>query len=180
MIQIDFNTRQPESGSELILHPDIKDRLIQAVKTPLMDQIPGIKTSDAIIDVSITLCDDHHIAKLNEQHRQKTGSTNVLSFAANDMNAPDTIAHIKQFLTDEKAGRILPLGDIVLSWPAVMRQASNQDKSASDHATHLVIHALLHLLGYHHDDENSRLAMESLEIRLCNKLNIDNPYLIPK
>ena len=178
MIQIDFNTTQPETGSQLILHPDIKDRLHQAVKTVLIDQIPGVKTNDAVVEVSITLCDDRYIAKLNKEHRQKSGPTNVLSFAANDMKASDTIAHIKQFLSTDNAGRIYPLGDIVLSWPTVMRQAEEQNKKNIGHATHLVIHALLHLLGYHHDDENNQQKMESLEIRLCTLFNIDNPYFI--
>jgi probable rRNA maturation factor len=178
MIQVDFITEQAESGTDLVPHPEITDQLRRVVETTLADQVPGIENSDLLVELSITLCDDTYITKLNAQHRDTDQPTNVLSFAQQDMSAAETIAHLRKFLSGEIGGNIYPLGDIVISWPTVMDEAKAQDKSAPDHATHLVIHALLHLLGYHHRDGNAQAEMESLEIRLCNKFNIDNPYLI--
>jgi probable rRNA maturation factor len=178
MIQVDFITEQAESGTDLLPHPEIADQLRRAVKTTLADQLPGIQNSDYMVELSITLCDDPHIQKLNARHRETDQATNVLSFAQSDMPAADTIAHLRKFLTGDLGGDIYPLGDIVISWPTVMREAKAQDKSVMDHATHLVIHALLHLLGYHHNDEEAQEKMESLEIRLCQKFDIDNPYLL--
>ena len=96
---------------------------------------------------------------LNQAFRGKDKSTNVLSFPA-------------EVVVDEPI-----LGDLALCWPVVENEAAEQGKSVLAHATHLVIHGLLHLLGFDHEDDAQAEEMEALEIRILADLNVANPYL---
>ena len=69
-----------------------------------------------------------------------------------------------------------PLGDIILAHGVVAREAAEQGKTLRDHAAHLMIHGLLHLLGHDHEDDGEAAAMEALEIRILKGLGITNPY----
>lgn len=92
--------------------------------------------------------------QLNHRYRGKDYPTNVLSFAS----------------------EALPLGDIVLCAPVIIAQAQQYQRPLHDHCAHLILHGLLHLLGYDHLDARDRQVMEALEIALLAKLNIANPY----
>ena len=97
---------------------------------------------------------------LNSRYRGKDCATNVLSFPA---GLPEGID--------------LPLlGDIVVCAPLVADEAAQQGKSLSDHWAHLVVHGVLHLLGYDHDEEAEALEMEALETVVLAGLGIDDPY----
>lgn len=97
---------------------------------------------------------------LNSRYRDKDCATNVLSFPA---GLPEGID--------------LPLlGDIVVCAPLVADEAAQQGKPLSDHWAHLVIHGVLHLLGYDHVDEAEALEMEALETDVLAGLGIDDPY----
>jgi probable rRNA maturation factor len=97
---------------------------------------------------------------LNQQWRGKASATNVLSFPAS-MPGLDGL-------------RIL--GDIVLCAPVVEREALDQGKALEAHWAHLVVHGLLHLLGFDHTDDESAQVMEAQEIRILGDLGYDNPY----
>lgn len=98
--------------------------------------------------------------ELNSRYRSKDCATNVLSFPA---GLPEGID--------------LPLlGDIVVCAPLVADEAAQQGKSLSDHWAHLVIHGVLHLLGYDHVQEAEALEMEALETDVLAGLGIDDPY----
>lgn len=98
--------------------------------------------------------------ELNGRYRGKDAPTNVLSFPA-----------------DLPKGIGLPLlGDIVICAPLVADEAAQQGKHLQDHWAHLVIHGVLHLLGYDHIDDAEAEEMESLEIRLLADFGISNPY----
>jgi probable rRNA maturation factor len=97
---------------------------------------------------------------LNSRYRGKDCATNVLSFPA---GLPEGID--------------LPLlGDIVVCAPLVADEAAQQGKSLSDHWAHLVVHGVLHLLGYDHVEEAEALEMEALETVVLAGLGIDDPY----
>ena len=96
---------------------------------------------------------------LNQTFRGKDRPTNVLSFPA-DVDVDEPI-----------------LGDLALCWPVVEGEAVEQGKSVLSHATHLVIHGLLHLLGFDHEEDTQAEEMEALEIRILAELNVENPYL---
>ncbi len=68
------------------------------------------------------------------------------------------------------------LGDIILAYETVLREAKEKDIPFLDHTIHLIIHGFLHLLGYDHEDEKDAEKMEILEIEILEKLNIENPY----
>ncbi len=106
-------------------------------------------------EVSILLTNDSEIQKLNSEYRGKNKPTNVLSF---------------------ETGDDMMLGDIVLSYDTVERESISEHKSFKNHATHLIIHGVLHLLGYDHIDENQANEMEGLEQKILNTMKIADPY----
>jgi probable rRNA maturation factor len=106
-------------------------------------------------EVAVVLADDAFVRELNKIFRGKNKATNVLSFP-----------------NDEE-----PLGDIILSFETVEREAKAQGKSFKAHAIHLIVHGMLHLLGHDHEDDNQAEHMEALEVKILKKLGIANPYL---
>jgi probable rRNA maturation factor len=111
-------------------------------------------------EVVIRLVDTAESAELNQQYRHKTGPTNILSFP---FEAPPGI-------------EMDLLGDLVICAPLILQEAQQQHKQPADHWAHITIHGILHLLGYDHIVEADAEAMEALEIKLLNMLNIANPY----
>ena len=117
------------------------------VKIHLLQQSP--------MALTVLLSTDEHIQKLNHTFRGKNTPTNVLSF-------PDPDPEY--------------LGDIILAFETCEREAIIEGKPMPQHATHLLIHGTLHLLGYDHQNDLEAQTMEHLEIELLEKLNIPNPY----
>lgn len=114
-------------------------------------------------EVALLFTSDPAIAALNAEWRGKEGPTNVLSFpAAPDMPVP--------------AGELRPLGDIVLAHGVIAREAREQGKTLHTHTSHLIVHGVLHLLGYDHEKEEEALDMERLETGILKGLGIPDPY----
>jgi probable rRNA maturation factor len=113
-------------------------------------------------EISVVLSDDEHIRELNKHHRNIDKPTNVLSFPAARMKAP--------------AGAPRFLGDIVLAFETVEREAREEAKPLENHITHLVVHGVLHLLGYDHEDEDEAALMETRERQILSSLGIPDPY----
>jgi len=99
-------------------------------------------------------------AELNEQYRHKSGPTNILSFP---VDLPEGI-------------ELDLLGDLVICAPVVEKEALEQDKPLAHHWAHIIVHGVLHLLGYDHIDDDEAELMENKEIAILNKLHINNPY----
>lgn len=114
-----------------------------------------------VLELSVLLSDDQRLAELNEHWRGKTGPTNVLSFPGE----PDG------------PGPAL-LGDIALALETVKNESADADISVSDHLSHLVVHGVLHLLGYDHETDQEADAMERLETEILNSLGIADPYAV--
>lgn len=114
-------------------------------------------------EVSLLLTDDRQVQELNMTYRDKNKPTNVLSFAA--LEGGPAFAH---------EGTML--GDIVIAFGVVEKEARNEEKPLADHLSHLVIHGMLHLLGHDHEDDREAEHMEALEISTLQELGIDNPY----
>ena len=110
--------------------------------------------------VSIRIVDALEGASLNKQYRHKDYATNVLSFPV----PTELIA------TGE-------LGDIALCAPVVLSEAEQQKKVPKDHWAHLVVHGVLHLLGYDHENNKDAKKMEGLETTILASLGIRDPYL---
>ncbi len=107
------------------------------------------------LEVSLVLSDDARVRVLNRDYRDQDRPTNVLSFAS---------------------GETPLLGDVVLARETVVREAAEQGKDAGDHLTHLVVHGVLHLLGYDHETDGDAAEMESLEVAILAGLKIGDPY----
>ena len=127
-----------------------------------------LTTSPASIEVSIRLTSDDQVQTLNRQYRQQDKPTNVLSFP---MVQPDLIEGLAN--TDD--GEIL-LGDIVLAQGTCTREAAARGVSVEDHATHLIVHGVLHLLGHDHMTDAEANAMEAIEQVAMAALGLHDPY----
>jgi rRNA maturation RNase YbeY len=137
----------------------ICDAVIPA-KAGIHSQRKNIKRMDSRLRgsdkaISIVLSNDAEIQTLNKQYRGKNKPTNVLSFPNDDE----------------------PLGDVILAFETIEREAKEQGKVFKDHAAHLIVHGILHLMGYDHEDVKDAAKMEALEIKILAKLGIANPYL---
>ena len=114
-------------------------------------------------EVSIVLGDDALVRRLNAAYRGQDKATNVLSFPAGGETGPQIAPRL--------------LGDIVLAYETVDREAREQGKSVPDHAAHLCVHGLLHLLGHDHQGDADAVAMEALETAILAELGIADPFL---
>ena len=120
-------------------------------------------------------CDDARIAALNDEFRDKGTPTNVLSWPSDD-RAPDTPGAAPDLPEPGDADTPAELGDIAIAWETCAREAADQGKTMPDHVTHLIVHAVLHLLGYDHVDDADATLMEATEIRVLANLGVTNPY----
>lgn len=144
------------------------------IRNLLKNVIPQTKLNKFLaqkctLELSILLTQDKEIQDLNKNYRHKDKPTNVLSFPA---LSPQEFDHI------DPNNNFMVLGDIILSFETILKEASEQGKSFENHLSHLLIHSLLHLIGYDHETEDEAQIMESLEIAILKNLAIDNPYII--
>jgi probable rRNA maturation factor len=127
--------------------------------------------TSAAVEISLRLTSDDEVHALNRQYRHKDKPTNVLSFP---MVQPDLIDTVSQNSDD---GELL-LGDIVLAHGVCVAEAAERGVSVTDHATHLMVHGVLHLLGYDHLEDDEAEGMEEIERQALATLGIADPYLI--
>lgn len=116
------------------------------------------------LEVTLRIVDSDEMTTLNSRYRHKQGPTNVLSFP----NDEDEIN------IDDLTHRFL--GDIVICAEVVNQEALDQHKSNQAHWAHMVIHGVLHLLGYDHVEESDAHLMEETEINILKRLGFPNPY----
>lgn len=120
-------------------------------------------------EICVMGCDDVRIAALNDDFRDKQQATNVLSWPSEDRvaetpgGAPDP----------PEPGE---LGDIAISYDTCAREAAEQGKPFEAHVTHLLVHGVLHLLGYDHMREADAAQMERLEVEILATLGVEDPY----
>jgi probable rRNA maturation factor len=116
-------------------------------------------TSEA--ELAIVLTDDSAIRQLNRLWRGVDAPTNVLSFPAATRQAEDEPAH---------------LGDIVLAYQTIAREARAEGKPLAHHVAHLAVHGYLHLVGFDHEHDDDAEAMEQAERKILRRLSIPDPY----
>jgi probable rRNA maturation factor len=122
------------------------------------------------LELSIVLGDDALLRQLNHRWRGKDSPTNVLSFPAHDFAAA---------LPTLRAGATLLLGDVVLAYGVIAREAAEQGKTLADHLAHLVVHGVLHLVGFDHEATEEAERMEGLERAVLSGIGIADPYREP-
>lgn len=123
----------------------------------------GAALDDDNISLSLLFTSDAKILEINRQWRGKAVATNVLSFPVSAG-------------TPVPAGEPRPLGDIALAFGVISREAVEQKKPIAHHVTLLIVHGLLHLLGYGHETDGEAEAMEARETIILAGLGIENPY----
>jgi len=130
---------------------------------------PQLIDSRQPIELSVRLTGDNEVRELNAKWRGKDKATNVLSFPL--ANPGDLIP------TNVSNGELL-LGDIVMARGVCEAEAAEKGVSLQDHATHLLVHGTLHLLGYDHHDDADAAEMEAREVRALARLGISDPYAV--
>jgi probable rRNA maturation factor len=119
--------------------------------------------------LTVVLGNDAMVRALNRRYRGKDRPTNVLAFANRDGTGAGAKMPFPAFP---------PLGDVVLALGTVRREARAQGKPVAEHGTHLIIHGVLHLLGYQHGTEAAARDMERLEAAILSRLGIADPYRV--
>lgn len=125
------------------------------------------KLAGTTTELSILLTDNAAIAELNSQWRGKNGATNVLSFPA---ETDDTLP------VAPPIGVPVLLGDVAVALETLLAEAQEAGISSEDHLHHLIVHGVLHLCGYDHENETDADRMECLEIGILKTLGISDPY----
>ena len=116
-------------------------------------------------EIGIACVDNDESHKLNLEYRQKDKPTNVLSFPS---DIPEEVLPMLD---------AWPMGDLVICIPVVLQEAIDQSITPIEHFTHMLVHGVLHLMGYDHEtSEADAEEMEALEIKILAKLGFDNPY----
>ncbi|WP_323803619.1 rRNA maturation RNase YbeY [Sulfitobacter litoralis] len=128
----------------------------------------------SVAEVTVLACDDAHIATLNADFRDKPTPTNVLSWPAEERGAAQD-GEIPLPVTPG-FDKMLELGDIAISYDTCHAEAEAACKPMVDHVTHLIVHGVLHLLGYDHERDGDAALMERLEVEILGKLGLDDPY----
>ena len=161
-----------EASINTKIWPDLLVAGFQQAAMTMLDDILS-ELASAEVSVSLFLCDDAQMRKLNHQHRQIDKPTNVLSFPAYDM-AYDTAVDMTEQQIDGDVPALL--GDIVIAAETVMREADDMQMPVVDHLIHLFVHGMLHLFGHDHIDDELAETMESLEVKFLANIGVPNPY----
>jgi probable rRNA maturation factor len=143
-------------------HPDIP---ADADFASWVRAVLGAAESELVIRV----VDEAEMRQINRQYRRRDHATNVLSFA------PELDPQLAELMI--AGGAFLPLGDIVICAPVVAREASEQDKPAKQHWAHLVVHGMLHLQGFDHQQDEDARVMEAREAEILGTLGLPDPYV---
>ena len=129
---------------------------------------PQLADASRPIELSVRLAGDEEVRGLNAHWRGKDKPTNVLSF-------PMAEAYELEQADEDRPGGIM-LGDLILARGVCEREAAEKGVPVEQHATHLLVHGTLHLLGYDHEADADAADMEAREVKALARLGIDNPY----
>lgn len=164
MLQIELNT-----GLEWQDSTDWQNRSERAASAALSaSSYGGLAERNFALEISIKLSNNDEVQKLNAAYRGKDKPTNVLSF-------PLVPRDLLESLSNSDDGEVL-LGDIIMAHDICVNEAQEKSVSMANHASHLLVHGVLHLLGYDHETDTDALIMEALEVKALQKLGIANPY----
>lgn len=144
---------------------EVREIAISAAKAALVGAGPSQP-----VEVGVRLTGDAEIRVLNSTYRGRDTATNVLSFAMVADDASD------EFTPPHLEGMPILLGDVVVAFETCAGEAKEQMKPLADHLRHMVVHGILHLLGYDHETEDEAAQMEGLECDILAHLGVPDPY----
>lgn len=144
----------------------ILDASEEEIKKAVHLTVSELAQSEKKFEVSLVFTDDASIQKLNREYRHKDKPTNVLSFPQ-----IDNFGEIKTMKEP------IMLGDVVLAWETISWEAVQQEKVLAHHMMHMIVHGVMHLLGFDHMNATEAEEMEKIEIDILAQLHIPNPYL---
>jgi probable rRNA maturation factor len=134
------------------------------VRAVLARQVAGLRA-----ELSVALAADRRVRALNRAWRRIDKPTNVLAFPAGDVSAAGSAG-----------GPPRPLGDVIVAYETVAAEARAQGKTIAAHASHLIVHGVLHLLGFDHDTDAAAADMEAIEVAVLARLGVADPYRAPR
>tara|TARA_B100001079_G_scaffold78139_1_gene67181 strand:- start:1261 stop:1725 length:465 start_codon:yes stop_codon:yes gene_type:complete len=112
------------------------------------------------VNIEVSFCKSEEMQRINKQFRHKDKTTNVLSFPDKDLTK----------ISNTCIGEILVCNDVL------EKESVEQNKSVFDHFVHLIIHSMLHMVGYGHDEVNDAILMENKEVKFLSQIGISDPY----
>lgn len=146
----------------------LSDDKIKEIAEEVIKEFP--KTSNSEVEIALLLTDDAHIRKLNKEFRGKNKPTNVLSFPDREINPEDLLE-----IPEQK--EYIYIGDVACAFQTIKRESEEYGVELYDHFAHMLVHGILHLLGYDHEkSEKDEKEMILKEEKLLNKLSIKSPY----
>lgn len=135
----------------------------------LLTQETGFFKNTDSLELTILLTNNDEMSQLNKDFLNKIGPTNVLSF-------PDRNLHYNDISAEDFKDEVI-LGDIAFGLEIIIEESQQYNLTLEKHFTHLLVHAILHLIGYDHENKNDFQAMKDLEISILDKLGIDKPSI---
>ncbi|WP_073330213.1 rRNA maturation RNase YbeY [Wenxinia saemankumensis] len=147
------------------------ESLAEAAERATLERL-GLEPS--IFETALLACDDARIAALNGDFRDRPQPTNVLSWPSEERGAQveGEMPHLPRF----GGGPPEELGDIALAWETCARESEEAGRPVEAHVTHLIVHGLLHLLGFDHVRDGDAALMEGLETEILAKMGVPDPY----
>ena len=157
LVKLDVTVQLQDTRWKAALKPygkTVEKACEAALEIGIRDSGFGIQGNKKSLEMAVVLADDAFIRDLNKTYRGKNTATNVLAFPGDEGQ----------------------LGDVILAFDTVKREAKAQGKTLRAHATHLLVHGTLHLAGFDHMKEKEAARMEALEIKILESLGLANPY----
>jgi len=175
---------RPTAGSEIAVAPlapqwaqairHVSAHARRAARAALVGAECDGRSPPRYAELSLALADDALVHRLNRDYRRKDKPTNVLSFPA---DSPKKSARYPRAARSwQESSQPTLLGDVVVAYETVAREAAAQGKTLVDHLSHLIVHGTLHLLGYDHEKPKEAARMERLEAMVLAGLGIADPY----
>jgi probable rRNA maturation factor len=145
--------------------------LLHIVNTAFKETLSHLNMRSENFICCILACSSKKIKGLNAQFRGKNSSTNVLSFPS-----ATEICEVKSGSKFEANVDLFELGDIAIAYEVCKKEANVSKIEFEHHVYHLIIHSVLHLLGYDHEEEKNAVEMQRIEVQVLANLGISNPY----
>lgn len=150
------------------LYNEINTKLVEQILSEVIEKYPNL-SAVSNIELSVLLTGNKRIKHLNQEFRNENNATNVLSFPDLEID----FRHILEFKPDLD---YIYLGDVAFAFEIIDEEAKEKKISFLHHFKHLLVHSILHLLGYDHQTDEETEIMQNVEINVLEKFSVPSPY----